>query len=145
MIKQSAWHYKLANFGSERVYPGTKVNFCNYFRYVVYGTLHLLAAMVVLGMFIESFYQFYMWCAYGTKMDDVAIAFVVVTICGLIGITGGYGVYKYLELTEDSRAEKRRLKRIEKQNREPGFFSMAYRKFKDKTCFMIKIEDDERV
>lgn len=143
MIKQTDWHYKLANFGNKRVWTGDKLNFCIYSRYVMYGFLHALIALllVVLGTAwaLTSVYEFYMWCMYNKPMHDLAITFVVLTACVTAGGCGGYILHKYLERTEDARAEKRKLKR--QAVKEPGFFGLLYRKFKDKTCFMVKVED----
>ena len=109
----------------------------------MYGFLHALIALllVVIGTVwaLESVYEFYMWCMYNKPMKDLAIAFVALTASVMAGGGGGYILHKYLERTEDARAQKRMLKR--KAVKEPGFFGMLYRKFKDKTCFMIKVED----
>ena len=143
MIKKTDWHFRLANFGSKRIWSGDKLDFCTYSRYVMYGFLHAFLAAVAILFFIAwsigSIYEFYMWCMYGTQMHDVSIAFIAMFGSVVVGIGLGYLIHKYLERTEDTRAEKRRAKR--QIVNEPGFFGMLYRKFKDKTCFMIKVED----
>lgn len=143
MIKQTDWHYKLANFGGKRVWTGDKLNFCIYSRYVMYGFLHALIALLLILFSavwaLESVYEFYMWCVYNKPMHDLAIAFMAVFGSAIAGGGGGYIIYKYLEHTEEARAKKRKLKR--QAVKEPGFFALLYRKFKDKTCFMVKVED----
>lgn len=143
MIKKTTWHYRLANFGSKRVWSGDILNFCTYSRYVMYGFIHALIALflVVFGTTwaLESVYEFYMWCMYNKPMHDLAIAFIAVFGSAAVGVGLGYLIHKYLERTEDAREEKRRAKK--QIVKEPGFFSMLYLKFKDKTCFMVEVED----
>ena len=143
MIKKTDWHFRLANIGSKRVWLGDKLNFCTYSRYVMYGFFHVLFALllIVFGAIwaLESFYEFYMWCVYNKPMQDLAIAFIAVFGSGVAGVGLGYLIYKCLERTEEARAKKRRAKK--QMVKEPGFFGMLYSKFKDKTCFMIKVED----
>lgn len=143
MIKKTDWHYKLANFGSKRVWGGYDINFCNYFWCVVFGALHLIALIIGIAiaslLVFGSLYEFYMWCVYNNPMSEGAITVIVILFTTITTLSIGYCIYKYLSLTEDSREEKRRVKR--EQVKEPSFFEMAYRKFKDKTCFKIKVEE----
>jgi hypothetical protein len=143
MIKKTDWHYRLANFGNKRVWLGDNLNFCIYSRYVLFGFLHTLMIFVGVVFFavwtVGSFYEFYMWCVNNRPMSEFGIMFIVLFSAVALGCSLGYGTHKYLEHTEEARAEKRRAKR--EMVKEPGFFSMLYRKFKDKTCFIVKVED----
>jgi hypothetical protein len=143
MIKKTDWHFRLANFGSKRIWSGDKLDFCTYSRYVMHGFFHVITIFVVVALLalwsISSIYEFYMWCVHNRPMSDFGIMFISVFGSVVIGTGLGYLIHKYLERTKDTRAEKRRAKR--QMVKEPGFFGMLYRKFKDKTCFMIKVED----
>jgi hypothetical protein len=139
-IKRKSWHYFLANFGNERVYSGQKTDFCTYFWYVVFGLFHLIG--LVLGIIIftllvaSSFYDYYNWLMYDVKMHDVSIAVVLFTFGLFVTIAILYCVSKYCDWKDN-------LKNADDYEvvvKEPGFFTLAYRKWKEKTCILVEIE-----
>ena len=139
MIKLNSWHYKLANFGTKRIWSGDSINFCEYFWAVVTGLIVLMVtafALIISSiMVLGSLYEFIMWIIYGTKMHDGALVVVVFLSVLLIAIGLGQGISKYYEYMDKLDYEEPDLK-------EPGFFTLAYRKFKDKACFKVKIEGE---
>ena len=142
MIKRSSWHFRLANFGNTRVWRMDKeVDFCKYFWYVVFGLLHLvglvLGTLTLILLFGDSFYEFYNWIMYNTPMHDMAIATMVFTFIISVGVAVGYCVSKYIDW-KDSLKESNDFG---VEVKEPGFFTMSYRKFKEKACFKVKVID----
>lgn len=133
MIKTNSWHYKVANFGSRWCWPGDKVNFCEYCQKVFSNLLILFLLFCVFGSIIAlagiSVYQLFRFIFNGIPMHDVCVSFLMFCVVMSSAFTYIFG--------------KTRVELVKKNvQKEPGFFALTYRKFKDKTCFMLKIEDD---
>jgi hypothetical protein len=142
MIKRSSWHYWLANFGNHRMWRSDKeIDFCKYFWYVVFGLLHLvglvLGVIVFTLLIVGSFYDYYNWLMYDIKMHDVSIAIVLLTFIVSGSIAIGYCVSKYMDWKDSLKDSDD----FEVEVKEPGFFTMSYRKFKEKACFKVKVID----
>jgi hypothetical protein len=138
-IKRSSWHYKLANFGIRRVWPGDRLNFCNYFWDVVRGGfLFLCLSAFVLGLTaltVFSLYDIIHWCVFGGIIQDYTKVFILSSSFALsISLMIGSAIW----VADKIHARKYKTKIVEK---EPGFLGIAYRKFKDKTCINVDIED----
>jgi hypothetical protein len=139
-IKRKSWHYFLVNFGNQRVYAGQKTDFCTYFWYVVFGLFHLIG--LVLGIIIftlliaGSFYDYYNWLMHNIPMHDVSIAVVIITFIIIASIAIGYCVFKYTDWKDSLK----KSDDFEVVVKEPGFFTLAYRKWKEKTCILVEIE-----
>lgn len=135
MIKTNSWHYKLANLGGRSIYPGQNINFCDYTRNVISGFL-LFTFMVLfvvggsLGV-VTCFYQFFRWVFTGVAMHEVCAsglyAMFVITLV-LLGFNFQETISKKLKSNK------------EKEN--PGFFKLLYLKWKQKTCFILEVEDE---
>jgi hypothetical protein len=142
MIKRSSWHYWLANFGNHRMWRSDKeIDFCTYFWYVVFGLFYLVSAVLCVTVtaliFGKSFYDYYNWLMYDIKMHDVSIAIIIVSFSVIGGAAIGYGICKCIDWKDS-------LKESDDFNvevKEPGFFTMSYRKFKEKACFKVKVID----
>lgn len=139
MIKRNSWHYKLANFGRERVWPGEKIDFCRYFRCVVGGlfvfTITALVAFAAGVWFIDTIVELFRFFLYGIKMSDMAIAMTVIVLS--IGVGALFAVCK---IKYDDYQYLKRKSRKDYEEPEPNFFTLAYRKFKDKTCHLLQVE-----
>jgi hypothetical protein len=73
---------------------------------------------------------------YDVKMHDVSIAVVMFTFIIIGSIAIGYCVFKYADWKDN-------LKNADDYEvvvKEPGFFTLAYRKWKEKTCILVEIE-----
>lgn len=142
MIKRNSWHFWLANFGYSRMRWVDEIDFCTYFRYVVFGLSHLFVLCVLVALIsiwgIFSFYDLYQWIVHGITMRDPCLLFIgLIAFIGLVmGISWSHD--KYYEWRETLEYDCDQPKAPPK---EPGFFTLAYRKFKQKTCFKVKVED----
>lgn len=140
MIKRNSWHYKLANFGSDRVWAGEKIDFCKYFRCVISGLfVFSITALVLLTAgvwFIDTIVELFKFFMYGTKISEMAIAMLIVL--GAVSIGMLFAVFK-IKLEDYLYYKRKSTKRYVET--EPGFFTLAYRKFKDKTCHLLEVED----
>jgi hypothetical protein len=74
---------------------------------------------------------------YDIKMHDVSIAIIILTVAIIGGIIIGYRISKYIDW-KDSLKES---DDFDVEVKEPGFFTMSYRKFKEKTCVKVKVID----
>lgn len=149
MIKTTSWHYKLANFGDCRVRPGLSLNFCEYSRAVFIGMILLFFSLIVAagilaiaGIVLLSFYQVFMGIFYGIPFTDVA-ASIAFSATLLVALPGGCVLgAKYFQARQKA-AHEAFIRDLDKpkKSREPGFFQMLYSKFKDRTCFIVKVEE----
>lgn len=135
-IQQNSWHFKLAKFSGLYMYKGMKTNFCSYFWSVVLGVCKLIAyavgIVVALFLLIGSYYELFMWYFHGKNMSDGAIMVVIISAGCAISLAVAWALVKYLDYRYEHKSEV-----IEK---EPGFMSLAYQKFKHKTCVKVEIE-----
>lgn len=139
-LKADSWHFWMANFGKNRVsVHGSDI--CSYVRSFLLGLFWL----VVTASFALSFtyatgvalYDGYAFFMDGTKVSLVAeIAIMLWTvIAGLFGIL----IFTF-GLVEHAIPAAKRAIRAARKTDEPTFLGLAYRKFKDKTCFRIKFK-----
>jgi hypothetical protein len=142
MIKLNSWHYRLANFCEKRVWAGDEIDFCKYSRSVLAGLLWLMFAIVgslfVIGATVDTIYELIMFFKHGTKMSEGAIVILILYASAIGGCLIGYGAVKYID-----HRDKTLVNRINAK-REPGFFALAYRKFKTKTCFKVVVEEKKK-
>ena len=139
-LNANSWHFRMANYGEKRigdysVRHGT--DFCTYLRAVVTGVCRAamifslaLAAAAWVGYSLYDIVLFLI----NTQREIFPTTFLFFTMAFT------FGVLVLLGLSLDAHRERVFRKGI-KQEDKPGFISLAYRKFKDKTCFKIKFED----
>jgi TM2 domain-containing membrane protein YozV len=136
IIKQNSWHYKLAKFSGLYMYKGMKTNFCSYFWSVVLGICKIL--LCVLGILIAclliggGYYELYMWYFHDVKMSEGAITIVIISTSIPVVLGLAWALVKYLDYRDERKSEY--------VKKEPTFMSLAYQKFKNKTCVKVEIE-----
>ena len=132
-LNSNSWHYKLANFGYRRV-SASGSNICEYTRAVIAGAVLAVATVImfiVVGIGLS-------YGVYGIAMSLFTLTNVLnpvslLILGGLSGLGGLFligGIKHYL----DNRTVKF------KPETPPSFPTLAYRKFKDKTCFKINFK-----
>lgn len=131
-LKNKSWHFWLSNFCVENeIWSTDTINICEYTRRVLRGIL-LLSVFSIIGFtFVAStLYSignlFSVIFLYGYEIQSVT-AFMVVFYSFI-----GYGLFKH-----HRENNKRKQPKIAK---DPSFLALAYRKFKTKTCFMVKFK-----
>lgn len=135
-LSAKSWHFWLANFGNTgRYYPEDTIDICSYIRSVVRGIFLLLAAIAVeIVILITTLYSLGNWFSV-IFLDGYLISPVTILVTSLYSIIG-FATYK-------AKQYDRRLAEGYFSNRpkkEPGFLKLTYRKFKNKTCFMVDFE-----
>ena len=132
-LNSKSWHFWLANFGNTGCYyPEDTIDICSYIRSVVRGIFLLLAAIAVgIVILITTLYSLGNWFSV-IFLDGYLISPVTILVTSLYSIIG-FATYK-------ANQHDRRLAEgyfSNKSKKEPGFLKLAYRKFKNKTCFMV--------
>ncbi len=146
-LNADSWHFRLANYGRKRVSNyevrhGT--DFCTYMRAVVQGAFKALLTYTLFAVVL-------VWVGYGvydlamlamdTERDifpsTIFLFMVLATFLLLLCVALVGGSFNYVR----ERIQQRRWKSGNTGRVTPGFLTLAYRKFKDKTCFKIKFED----
>ena len=145
-INQDSWHFRLQNFGAGEKYWGRyDTDICTYTRRVLWGLFRMTLLVAGIATILYSFSDFLYWIYMiivgpyvGPGMGAFFIVMslgVILVLCAMAGSVKGY------EKLRDIQREKRK----NAPPREPSFITLAYRKFKDKTCFKLKVirkEDD---
>jgi hypothetical protein len=147
-LKKDSWHMWVANFGNTRIGEYTQkhgTDICTYIRAFFWGALGVIvcAVGIVLGATWIGF-ALYGLGAYalgfineipGESFILFGICFVALLIITLVFLTEKYHDYK--------REKRRRQYASGLPPPEPGFVTLAYRKFKDKTCFKINFTKED--
>lgn len=140
-LKEKSWHMWLANFGGTRIGSyerrcGTDI--CSYIRAVFWGSMALLAltmaCLAFATMIGATLYNYYSIIFNGfEEVWGVTVLVTLVLFCLAFITLGVYLQEKYKEW---------RWKNPVK-SKPPGFTKLAYRKFKDKTCFKVNFVRNE--
>lgn len=149
-LNKKSWHYWLANFGTtrmgsyERKY-GTDI--CHYIRSVIKGLFLFTIAMAIcsaLALWVgNAIYEIALYLIKGAELGEPTKFFIVFGGATVITLTILLTVYGAVTGTQ-TLMRKQRERRWEQGNPdEPGFLTLAYHKFKEKSCFKIKFEDAE--
>lgn len=145
-LKENSWHFWLVNFGEKRIKASWgDTDICEYTRCFLKGLFWFIIAATMISLFstfvIASLVNIFATVFLGYILAPWSIAFLL--IVGSLGCAAS--AIKFSEYYSDRRSERYRKMR-ELQNSpdwvppEPGFLTLLYRKFKDKTCVRIKIE-----
>lgn len=149
-LNANSWHFYLANYGARRIREWRDDNdFCSYMRAVIKGlmlfTIVYGLALFAIGLTLNMLYEFY-----GFFINDVqlsvwaectymiyGIAFAMCAILFFMWFTAEKAIPAIAQTWRNVAYGKR------KEERPPTFLGLAYRKFKDKTCFKIKFKSKE--
>lgn len=136
-LKKDSWHFWVANFMAKRVRPewdeGNDI--CSYTR-AFFGGLFWLTMAVVFSVGGVCWVGASLWSIFSYLFLDAAkIEFHTQLFLFMVGTLGLFvaiiaAKIKIQEYREDHPAKEK----------PPGFVKLAYRKFKDKTCFRLNFE-----
>jgi hypothetical protein len=146
-IKHNSWHMWLANVGVDnygKLRPGETIDICQYIRLVLFGLIKAIGATLIIILFV-SWVSFSIGNLIGWLFMDYAIEPIAVIVWITFGVLGAITTMSHLIITYDRYQNKRYWAKIYKEGGvlpevKPSFLSLAYRKFKDKTCFKLEIK-----
>ena len=126
-----SWHLWLANFGEKRIYPNLGTDICEYTRAVLAGSFWALVAgtfITLAAMWVGfSLYDIVVTIFTGASLSPYSIIFLMLIGAFVSLVT----IVAYKEWRSSLPAN-------DEPPKPPSFTTVAYRKFKDKTCFRIK-------
>ena len=129
VLKKSSWHYKIANFGGRYAYYCDDI--CEYTRKFFTGLLSIIFLTAVIGtvggLYLYGFGNVIGWLFLDYKLEPPVAMFFGINLA-LLAIVAYEAVKKVLSNRKPV-------------HKEPGFVSLAYDKFKNKTCSRIRFED----
>ncbi len=129
-LKRNSWHYWLAKNGGLWEH---NTDICTYIRKVIIGTIKMIAVCIAAGasgaIAVLGTVNLVSALFYGAQINGLG-AIVIAVLVTMVLI---FFAFVYVEKVQP----RLNRKRVEK---EPGFVSLAYTKFKDKTCARIRIE-----
>lgn len=136
-LKKDSWHFWVANFMTKRIRPEWNEgnDICSYTR-AFFAGLFWLAMAAVFGVGGVCWVGASLWSIFSylflnnTELGFYAqlFLFVVGTLISFIAIIAAH--VKIREYRDEHPAKEK----------PPGFVKLAYRKFKDKTCFRLNFE-----
>lgn len=132
-LKKDSWHYKLVTFGDPdsklKLEYGTDI--CAYIRMVIkstllWGFIATLSLIIISGV-LHSLYDIALFLFFGKEtLENGSVIFLSV-LAILSGFFGAVALRAWFEVNRD-------------ETKPPSFVTLAYRKFKDKTCSRINFE-----
>jgi hypothetical protein len=143
-FKKDSWHYKAAMF----VFDSWQIpnDLCGYVRHVIWGGLMFILLMsfcaalacgvgYLLCMWLHWLFQMISTMSFIAPSDE---AVIVNVILGVIAACGAaiLAIKLIVDYKNDMRQKRYEEGYVEP---EPGFLRVAYRSFKDKTCFKINL------
>lgn len=151
-LKKDSWHWRLAHkYGSARLdywqdkwtstsvtEPTYKGDFCSYARHVLTGALVASLFTIFFSLMVGAGIDFFMWIYVNMRYGRIDIplgAAIFVTLVSCIALCGIL-ILISISLTRIRMSIAKKVDAIE----EPGFFTLLYRKLKDKTCFNVEIQ-----
>lgn len=144
-LSQNSWHFKLANFGVssfDRRVSSYGSDICEYIRALFVGTFWFCAASAFVALVASwigySLYDLVTVIIYGGIMSPGTILFliIVLSLSLIAGVAYLHEVYK----DRKEEALREAIMKGEYKEPDPSFMTLAYRKFKNKTCFKIEFE-----
>lgn len=141
-MKDGSWHLWLANFSQDKwskLEKGDKTDICSYTRRVIRGAflsfMLFSFASLVSAWIIFSFGNLFGWILLGYQLEFVTQLFWFMMSC--VGIAAII-IYSKEKIIDKFDALHDRL--TDRPEKPPGFIKLAYKKFKEKTCFRLEIE-----
>jgi hypothetical protein len=131
-LNKNSWHYRLATKYQDNKYPSE--NFCEYFWAVVKGFFAAVLIYVVISILIGGVLDFLIWsfvCLNYGYITPNPFSLVIVFALSWLGIIFLAAYFK------DKKQERLRLSEVPVKI---SFFTLAYGKFKEKTCVKIEFE-----
>lgn len=163
-LKRGSWHYRLGALFDGEI--GYSTDICSYIRYVLRGALlgGIITVVTVLSvaaaiaiLFSWGVVAYYVYQNWGTGAwyvpPEFRPMFEFGAITGIITIVFGswFGGFAWVRNYREKVREKAYLERcrLRREGLEPpppppppSFLTLAYRRFKDKTCVRVKIVDE---
>lgn len=148
-ISENSWHFWVVNFGERRIRPSWgDTDICEYTRCFIRGLMCLIAAAVGIGLVIAfitaSIINGIAWMFFGYIMEPWTFAFMLMVVgAGLA--TCLFHFAQFMIRRREAIRQKRHelMKKGEYTPPPPSFLTLAYRKFKDKTCVRLTFKESK--
>jgi hypothetical protein len=143
-IQFGSWHMWLANFGIDpyvKLRKGSTIDICSYIRMVWTGFFKLAGIVLLItaavGWTLFSIGNLIGWLFYGYLLEVVTI-FNIILLLVFFGLFVAFAISHACKEYQLDKYWKTIYRKGKKP--EPGFIVLAYRKFKEKTCFVLEIK-----
>lgn len=143
-LKYKSWHLWLANFGKCRIHPEYGTDICTYTRAFFVGAFWFavcsFCAALFFGWIGHSLYAIVAYVlGYLQELPESTVIFM--GVAGVLSLS--MIVVLFYDRYQNYKYEKRARDRAQgKTPPPPGFITLTYRKFKDKTCFKINFNKE---
>jgi hypothetical protein len=137
-LNSKSWHFWLASEWGGRIYVEDGIDICSYIRRVISGFFKMIGAGIMAALFIGLILAgegSFLYAAYQLLFGDVSL--ITESVGTLAAIAAALNVLlligsvkAWIEGNDVSLSVPT-----------PGFISLAAKKFKSKTCFMINFKE----
>lgn len=141
-LKEDSWHMHIANFPGRRIIPQYGTDICEYTRAVASGCISFVGLTAL--MTAASTWTF-------LSIDNIIDVIMSKTHLAsyaypFIGMVAGLSVTAVIVVAVNliHNSFEKKWNAGWRPADEPGFLKLAYRKFKDKTCFKINFVGNEK-
>lgn len=138
-LSNKSWHYHIVKTYSslDEWFLNRGVDFCEYLRALIAGILAIiliiLGASIVLSILLYPLISIVAQFDIGFHIPDDFTIIILITESIALSV---FGVVLYAHDKSRNIYKRKRQKVVEC---DPGFYTLAYRKFKEKTCFKVEI------
>jgi hypothetical protein len=137
-LKTNSWHFYLANWGGPKIYADDQMDICSYIRRVIGGLAKMILVMLlvatVVGVVVFAEGAF-CYCAFLLITGVPALEVVQLKAAGPAMIAA------IMNLLFLFAALANWYRNSNVQVPTPGFVTLATKKFKSKTCFMVEFKE----
>jgi hypothetical protein len=137
-LNSKSWHFWLASEWGSRIYVGEGIDICSYIRRVISGFFKMIGAGIMAALFIGLILAgegSFLYAAYQLTFGDINL--ITEAVGTLAAIAAALNVLLLIGAVKAWTEEND----ISLSVPTPGFISLAAKKFKSKTCFMINFKE----
>lgn len=148
-ISENSWHYWVVNFGERRIRASWgDTDICEYTRCFLQGLMCLVAAAIGISMVVAfvtaSVINGIAWMFFGYIIEPWTVSFMIM-IGGAVVAVCLFNLAQFMVRRKEAIRQKRYelMEKGEYTPPPPGFLTLAYRKFKDKTCVRLTFKEQK--
>lgn len=140
-FSSDSWHFKLANFGKDRVPDWLETDICRYSRAVIAGffafAMITFLCCILLGVITLAVYEHYQWFTGQGEFGPAAFL-----VDGTILLIGFMVLLEMMKHKFRAFSNQRFYNKMVEKKEPDNFLFVLYMKFKEKTCYKVTFDEN---